>query len=221
MNEIATFGGGCFWGVEARFREYKGVIATRAGYTGGSKENPTYEDVCKNTTGHAESVEIQYDSQQISYEDLLDIFFEIHDPTQVNRQGPDVGSQYRTVIFYHSEKQKTLAEKKIQKGRYFSQSGWEEIQEYHCRVVENLQAAVAAFAGGEKPLVEKVKIRVEELDREERKLKQNHIRRLHQGLKESIDTSAIHLDLLSNLQRINSEIEKGLTAYHEDRDRDS
>ena len=114
-----------------------------------------------------------------------------------------------------------LAEKKVQQGRYFSQSGWEEIQDYHCRVVENLQAAVAAFAGGEKPLIEKVKGRVEELDREERKLKQNHIRRLHQGLKESIDTSAIHLDLLSNLQRINSEIEKGLTAYHEDRDRDS
>lgn len=115
MIENATFGGGCFWGVEARFREYKGVISTRVGYAGGKKDHPTYKEVCTNTTGHAEVVEITYDPGTLSYEDLLDIFFEVHDPTQVNRQGVDVGTQYRTVIFYHNDKQKILAEQKIKK----------------------------------------------------------------------------------------------------------
>jgi peptide-methionine (S)-S-oxide reductase len=113
MQETATFGGGCFWGVEARFREYKGVLETRVGYAGGKTENPTYKEVCSNTTGHAEVVEVTYNPDKLSYNDLLDIFFEVHDPTQVNRQGVDVGTQYRTVIFYHSEEQKTLAEQKI------------------------------------------------------------------------------------------------------------
>jgi peptide-methionine (S)-S-oxide reductase len=114
MNTVekATFGGGCFWGVEARFRECDGVISTRVGYSGGKTENPTYKDVCTNTTGHAEVVEVLYDPKKLSYEKLLDIFFDVHDPTQINRQGVDIGTQYRTVIFYHSEQQKNLAEQK-------------------------------------------------------------------------------------------------------------
>jgi peptide-methionine (S)-S-oxide reductase len=114
MNTVekATFGGGCFWGVEARFRECDGVISTRVGYSGGITENPTYKDVCTNTTGHAEVVEVLYDPKKLSYEKLLDIFFDVHDPTQINRQGVDIGTQYRTVIFYHSERQKNLAEQK-------------------------------------------------------------------------------------------------------------
>jgi peptide-methionine (S)-S-oxide reductase len=114
MNTVekATFGGGCFWGVEARFRECDGVISTRVGYSGGITENPTYKDVCTNTTGHAEVVEVLYDPKKLSYEKLLDIFFDVHDPTQINRQGVDIGTQYRTVIFYHSEQQKNLAEQK-------------------------------------------------------------------------------------------------------------
>lgn len=114
IQETATFGGGCFWGVEARFREYKGVLSTRVGYIGGRTENPTYKDVCDNTTGHAEAVEVTFDTEKISFNDLLDIFFEVHDPTQVNRQGVDIGNQYRTVIFYHSEGQKVLSNNKIQ-----------------------------------------------------------------------------------------------------------
>ena len=113
-HETGTFGGGCFWGVEARFREYKGVLSTRVGYVGGTTENPTYKDVCNNKTGHAEAVEVIFDTDKLNYTDLLDIFFEVHDPTQVNRQGVDIGSQYRTVIFYHSEEQKSLVKKKIQ-----------------------------------------------------------------------------------------------------------
>jgi phosphate:Na+ symporter len=109
-----------------------------------------------------------------------------------------------------------LAEKKIQERLIFSQEGWEEIQVYHQGVTENLKAAIAAFASGERKLINQVRLKVKELDREERRLKQTHIQRLHQGLKESIDTSAIHLDLLNNLQRINSEVEAGLTPFHEE-----
>jgi peptide-methionine (S)-S-oxide reductase len=113
MEEKATFGGGCFWGVEARFREYKGVLSTRVGYIGGTTDNPTYKEVCSDKTRHAEAVEVTYDPLKIDYDDLLDIFFEVHDPTQVNRQGVDFGSQYRTVIFYHSDEQKEKAQQKI------------------------------------------------------------------------------------------------------------
>jgi len=108
--EKATLGAGCFWGVEAAFQNLKGIISTTVGYMGGSLKNPTYEDVCTNTTGHAEVVHIVYDESVISYQALLDIFWSIHDPTQLNRQGPDRGSQYRSVIFYHSVEQKRLAE---------------------------------------------------------------------------------------------------------------
>ncbi|MDH7507612.1 MAG: peptide-methionine (S)-S-oxide reductase MsrA [Candidatus Thermoplasmatota archaeon] len=108
--EKATFGAGCFWGVEEAFRKIKGVKKTTVGYMGGSFKNPTYEDVCTDKTGHAEVVQIEYDPKEISYEKLLEIFWSIHNPTQLNRQGPDYGTQYRSIIFYHNEKQKKLAE---------------------------------------------------------------------------------------------------------------
>src|SRR5437016_1653559 len=109
-TEKATFGAGCFWGVEETFRNLKGVTSTAVGYAGGKKENPTYEDVCMNETGHAEVVEVEFDPSQISYDKLLDFFWSNHNPTTMNRQGPDVGTQYRSVIFYHSPEQKTEAE---------------------------------------------------------------------------------------------------------------
>jgi peptide-methionine (S)-S-oxide reductase len=107
----ATFGAGCFWQVEEIFRNIKGVRETAAGYAGGRLENPTYEQVCADSTGHAEVVEILYDPKEVNYEELLKIFFENHDPTTLNRQGPDVGSQYRSAIFFHHDEQKKIAEK--------------------------------------------------------------------------------------------------------------
>lgn len=107
--EKASFAAGCFWGVEATFRDLKGVISTSVGYMGGHTEEPTYGDVCSGSTGHAETVQIIYDPTKISYEKLLETFWNKHDPTTKNRQGPDVGSQYRSIIFYHNEEQKKLA----------------------------------------------------------------------------------------------------------------
>ena len=109
MEKKATFGAGCFWGVEAAFRQVEGVTATRVGYAGGTLENPTYEDVCSHTTGHAEVVEVAYDSDQVSYEQLLDVFWRKHDPTQLNRQGWDIGDNYRSVIFFHDDEQREAA----------------------------------------------------------------------------------------------------------------
>ena len=116
--EKATFGAGCFWGVEESFRKIKGVEKTTVGYMGGTLENPTYEDVCSDKTGHAEVVQIEYDPKEVSYEELLKLFWDIHDPTQLNRQGPDTGTQYRSVIFYHNEQQKKLAEESKKKIKY-------------------------------------------------------------------------------------------------------
>jgi peptide-methionine (S)-S-oxide reductase len=107
--EKATFAAGCFWGVEASFRKVEGIVSTRVGYTGGITENPTYEDVCSHRTGHAEAVEVTYDPDKLTYDQLLDVFWRTHDPTQKHRQGPDVGSQYRSAIFYHSDAQKSAA----------------------------------------------------------------------------------------------------------------
>jgi peptide-methionine (S)-S-oxide reductase len=107
--EKATFGAGCFWGVQARFEQEPGIVETAAGYEGGSLDNPTYKDVCTDHTGHAEVVELTFDPQKVSYAALLDLFFELHDPTQVNRQGPDLGTQYRTVVFFHSPEQEAAA----------------------------------------------------------------------------------------------------------------
>ncbi len=114
MTKKATFGAGCFWGVEAAFRQIDGVAATRVGYAGGQLDNPTYEDVCSHTTGHAEVVEVAYDEDTVSYDELLNVFWRKHDPTQLNRQGWDVGDQYRSVIFFHDEEQRSTAERSKQ-----------------------------------------------------------------------------------------------------------
>lgn len=109
MTEQATFAAGCFWGVEETFRKTPGVVSTMVGYTAGVTPNPTYQQVCTDETGHVEAVQMTFDPAVISYEDLLDLFWRLHDPTTLNRQGPDVGSQYRSAVFYHSEVQKEAA----------------------------------------------------------------------------------------------------------------
>lgn len=120
--EKATFGAGCFWGVEARFRKVNGVIDAVSGYSGGKTKNPTYKDVCTDKTGHAEVVQVTYNPSIVSYEELLEVFWNIHNPTTLNRQGWDIGTQYRSVVFYHSEEQKEkalkLKEKLEKSGRY-------------------------------------------------------------------------------------------------------
>ncbi len=113
--EKATFGAGCFWGVEVAFGQIPGVLETAVGYEGGNLENPSYKDVCTDATGHAEVVELTFDPAKVSYEQLLEAFFSLHDPTQLNRQGPDWGTQYRSVIFYHSPEQEAAAKQVIER----------------------------------------------------------------------------------------------------------
>jgi len=146
--EKATFGAGCFWGVEAAFREIPGVMATMVGYSGGKTANPTYADVCSDSTGHAEVVQVSYDPAQVSFEQLLDVFWRIHDPTTTNRQSADVGSQYRSVIFCHTPAQETAAraaKSKLEKSGRFRQPVVTEIvpavpfykaEDYHQRYLE-------------------------------------------------------------------------------------
>ena len=145
-TEIATFGAGCFWGVEAEFRQIKGVVKTMVGYTGGKLKNPTYENVCTDKTGHAEAVEVEFDLSKVSYEKLLEVFWKNHDPTQLNRQGPDVGTQYRSAIFYHNTEQKKLAlkskenEQKKYKNKIVTEilpaSTFYKAEEHHQRYLE-------------------------------------------------------------------------------------
>ncbi len=135
--EKATFAAGCFWGVEATFRALPGVISTRVGYIGGKTENPGYKDVCTDATGHAEAVEVTYDPARISYNDLLKVFWENHDPTQLNRQGPDWGTQYRSAIFYHSPEQ--------QKAALASKEALENAHRYSKRIVTQIVPAVTFY----------------------------------------------------------------------------
>jgi len=114
-KEIAMFGAGCFWGVEETFRKLPGVIKTESGYAGGDYKNPSYRDVCTDLTGHAEVVRIEFDPKKISYEELLKVFWDVHNPTQLNRQGPDIGNQYRSVIFYFDNEQKKKAKESMKK----------------------------------------------------------------------------------------------------------
>jgi peptide-methionine (S)-S-oxide reductase len=148
MKQKATFAAGCFWGVEAAFSKVKGVLATRVGYTGGSLKNPSYEDVCSGLTGHAEAVEVEYDPVKVSYDELLNVFWSIHDPTTIDRQGPDTGSQYRSVIFFHTPEQEAIArnsKKNIEKtGKFKSPIATQivpagpfyEAEEHHQRYLE-------------------------------------------------------------------------------------
>jgi len=112
--EKATFGAGCFWHVEEAFRQVRGVLATQVGYMGGTKKNPGYEEVCSHTTGHAEVVEVTYDPARLSYDELLRVFWDCHDPTQLNRQGPDIGDNYRSVIFCHTPEQEEVARRSLE-----------------------------------------------------------------------------------------------------------
>jgi peptide-methionine (S)-S-oxide reductase len=112
-SEIATLGGGCFWCLEAVYDRMKGVISVTSGYMGGRRENPTYQQVCSGATGHVEVVQVEFDPDEISYREIIEVFFAIHDPTTLNRQGNDIGTQYRSVIFYHSDEQRRIAEETI------------------------------------------------------------------------------------------------------------
>ncbi|MDP5273939.1 peptide-methionine (S)-S-oxide reductase MsrA [Chengkuizengella axinellae] len=146
--EKATFGAGCFWGVEATFQKINGVTKTEVGYLGGTKDNPTYKEVCTGNTGHAEVVQLEFDPKIVSYESLLNVFWENHNPTTLNRQGPDIGTQYRSAIFYHSEAQKESAvqsKQEMQNSEKFKKgivteitpaSSFYKAEEYHQKYLE-------------------------------------------------------------------------------------
>ena len=137
----ATFAAGCFWGVEAAFRQVDGIVETTVGYTGGQLQQPSYEQVCSGTTGHAEAVDVEFDPAKVSYEQLLDVFWQCHNPTQFNRQGPDVGTQYRSAVFYHNSEQQTVADESKRK---LEQSG-----QYNQPIVTEITAASAYFPAEE------------------------------------------------------------------------
>ena len=143
--EKATFGAGCFWGVEAAFRKIEGVVSTSVGYMGGHFPNPSYLDVLSRITGHAEVVQVEYDPKHVNYDDLLEVFWHIHDPTTINRQGPDRGEQYRSVIFFHNEEQEKAAKRskaKLQMSGRFAQDIVTEIKpssEYYLATQEHQQ----------------------------------------------------------------------------------
>ena len=153
--ETATFAAGCFWGVEADFRRIPGVTRTRVGYTGGHAENPSYRQVCTGGTGHAEAVEVTYDENQVSYEELLEAFWNAHDPTQMNRQGPDFGTQYRSAIFFHDETQEKAARASLERAQQRFRkpivteitpaSTFYEAEEYHQRYLEKQGLASCAI----------------------------------------------------------------------------
>jgi peptide-methionine (S)-S-oxide reductase len=134
--QLADFAAGCFWGSEGTFRKIPGVLATEVGFEGGTTTNPTYEDVCTDKTGHAETVRVTYDPRQVSYQQLLEVFFEHHDPTTVDRQGPDFGTQYRSVIFYHTPEQQKLAQaKNFYRAEDYHQDYFEKLGEnYTCHL---------------------------------------------------------------------------------------
>ena len=112
-EQTASFAAGCFWGIEARFREVVGVLDAVSGYMGGHTQNPSYQDICRGDTGHAEAVQVSFEDGQVSFDELLDLFFDLHNPTTLNRQGPDFGSQYRSAVFWHNDEQRAAAEQKI------------------------------------------------------------------------------------------------------------
>lgn len=155
--EKATFGGGCFWGIEETFRKIKGVKKTTVGYMGGKIKNPTYEQVCTDKTGHVEVVQVEFDPKILSYEDLLQIFWNAHNPTTLDRQGPDIGTQYKSVIFYYSEKQKESAMKskeKLEKSKKFKEKivtailpaqEFYKAEEYHQKYLKKRGLAVCHF----------------------------------------------------------------------------
>jgi len=157
VTKKATFGAGCFWGVEAAFRQIEGVTATRVGYAGGTLDNPTYEDVCSHTTGHAEVVEVTYDPDQVSYDELLDVFWHKHDPTQLNRQGWDIGDNYRSVVFFHDDEQREAA----LRSKAEEQANWRapivtqiepaqsfyEAEDYHQQYLEKNPGGYCGLAG--------------------------------------------------------------------------
>ena len=139
--QIATFGAGCFWGVEETFRNVPGVVSTAVGYSGGSFPNPTYKDVCSGRTGHAEVVRVEFDPSQVPYEELLKVFWDIHNPTTLNRQGPDIGAQYRSVIFFHTPEQQTIAQK--------SKEVLEKSERFRSKIVTEITSASTFYMAEE------------------------------------------------------------------------